>query len=425
MKKNILFISLSSVAACAVAVGVFAALNKGGRLLTRATDGSQWVHYARREATSSQIGIREYWVECGGSYQFEAPSEVTPAEGVGYDTSEFAEFDDRYFTYAMDEHYHDFSVSLYGASMLIKNAGNYEQKDYRINQKGDSYLHYSLYGDGDVFRINLPRIDYRIYPHVQMNLSCPDWYQPNLFGPEDDDLTYQTVYGGNKGNGKIKLLYYDGKLTMDFYDPEYGNLWFTKEYTDTNVINGLASPCFYVTDKWDRYLNLDNITLTKHVDDGNGFCTVCNHVIGGHVLSNTLFTTSLEPDSNPAAPTGFALSTRQSAKHNTNSYVNSIDLSSYRKLYFAVYSKTYNLKFFSGSGESKAFWTGRWNQFYMELDGEDKWHAYGKDPGEANYTEIPGVNQSSNWKWMFSIIRTDFVADEFDVFTTELIGVAK
>ena len=422
--KKLLICTLLGVSTLAIGavVGVASSKKAGFRAYADPIQG-EWHHYSRREATSSQLGVREYWVQCGGVYQFSAPSDVEIVDkGSSYDLSGFEEFDDRYFTYAMDEHYYDFSVSLFGAQMLLKSEGNYSEKNFRINQKGESYLHYSVYGDNEeTFRIDLPRIDYRVYPHVHMDLTCPDWNQNNYFGPEDDDLTYTTVYGGNKNKGKIEFLYYDGVLKMDFYDPEYGNLWFTKTYTDTNVINGLASPCFYVTNRWDRYLNIDNITLSKHVDNGVGICTTCGHVIGGHKLSETLFTTSLEPDNNPVAPAGFANVTRQTAKHNTNSYLNNIDLSNYKKLYFDIYLKN-NCYFFSGN--APCFWTDRWNQFYMEYDGE-KWHAYGKDPGNANYTELTVDNQSSNWMYMFSVIRADWNTSEFDLFTTELIGVAK
>ncbi len=389
----------------------------------------EWHHYSRREATSSQIGIREYWVQCGGSYQFAAPEDVDIVDkGSSYDLSEFAEFDNRYFAYSIDEHYHDFAASLYGASMLQKDGENYNAADYRINQKGDSYLHYSLYGQdqAETFRIKLPRIDYRVYPHVHMDLTCPDWNQNNYFGPEDDDLTYTTVYGGNKDQGKIEFVYYDGTLKMDFYDPEHGSLWFTKTYTDTDIINGLASPCFYVTNRWDRYMNIDNITLSKHVDDGNGYCSSCHHVIGGTTVSSHLFANVLEPNSNPAAPDGFKTSVRQTAKHNTNTYVESIGgLNAYSRLYFAVYSPI-NLRFFSGGGSNLAFWSNCWNYIYMiNQDGNQDWVAYGRRAGSSEFVQLVIDNKSTNWKWMFSVCacESENTSTEFELFTTELVGV--
>ena len=55
-----------------------------------------------------------------------------------------------------------------------------------------------------------------------MKVVAPNWYEQNLFGPEADDLTYHTVYGGNKANGKIELDYYNEAVHMKFWDIEYG-----------------------------------------------------------------------------------------------------------------------------------------------------------------------------------------------------------
>ena len=254
---------MSSIAACSVAVGVFVALNKGGKLLTRATDGAQWVHYARREATPSQIGIREYWVQCGGSYQFEAPDGVTPSEGVGYDTSEFEEFDDRYFPYAIDEHYHDFTVSEYGAGMYCVDIADY--KNWRASYETDE-IDFNLYSDGGnkyLWRIDLPRIDYTKYPTVTIKVDAPNWYEGNMMGPEADQLTYHTTYGGNKDKGEIRLAMTPSGLHMDFMNMEHGTpVVFENTFTDSDIIHGVKSAYFYTEDLYDRYLNLSNIVLS-------------------------------------------------------------------------------------------------------------------------------------------------------------------
>ena len=159
-----------------------------------------------------------------------------------------------------------------------------------------------------------------------------------------------------------------------------------------------------------------------HSADSKGICTDCLELVGGTKISNTLFETALEPDNNPAAPAGFSSVTRQLAKHNTNSYIKLIDVTSYTKLYFAVYSP-YNLKFFSGDNNNKPFWINRWNYIYMENAGGQNWTAYGRDPGESEFTELVGLNQSTQWRWMFSVIRTDSNTSEFNLYTTELIAL--
>ena len=63
-----------------------------------------YVHYAKREATSSLDGIREYWVGCGQNIiLFEEPSSGTILEGTSYDTSEFLPSDPRWIKYQDDK----------------------------------------------------------------------------------------------------------------------------------------------------------------------------------------------------------------------------------------------------------------------------------------------------------------------------------
>lgn len=70
-----------------------------------------WVHYAAREATSTQKGIREYWVACGQNhYQFTKPNSDHISEGQGCDTSEFLDDDPRYIEWIGE------GVAFYDAS---------------------------------------------------------------------------------------------------------------------------------------------------------------------------------------------------------------------------------------------------------------------------------------------------------------------
>lgn len=70
---------------------------------TLGQDALKWVHYQKREATSSQDGIREYWVSCGGGYQFSKPNSSNIEEAIFYDTSEFTNNDPRYIKYVSDD----------------------------------------------------------------------------------------------------------------------------------------------------------------------------------------------------------------------------------------------------------------------------------------------------------------------------------
>lgn len=224
---------------------------------------AEWNHYSRREATSSQLGIREYWVECGGTYQFTAPAEGNITDkGSAYDLSEFEEFDDRYFTYAMDEHYHDLTVSNFGASMYCVDLADY--KNWRATYEANA-AKFNLYSEGGkyLWRIDLPRIDYTKYPTVTMDVTAPNWYENNMMGPEADQLTYHTVYGGNKTEGKISLSLGPTGLHMEFNSLEYAStLAFEKTFIDSDIIHGLKSAYFYTEDLYDRYLNISNFVLS-------------------------------------------------------------------------------------------------------------------------------------------------------------------
>lgn len=288
-KKLLLNVGICSAAILTTAIVIpLAAKNMNISLF--ATGNSEWVHYNRREATSSVMGIREYWVECGGIYQFEAPAtgNITDA-GANYDTSEFAEFDDRYFTYAMDEHYHDLTVSSFGAGQYHVSAADY--KNWKVTYASDGFT-CGLYSDGSnklLWRIELPRIDYTKYPAVNMKLTAPNWYENNNMGPEADQLTYHTVYGGNKTEGKITLTLGPSGVHMEVNSLEYAStLAFENTFTDSDIIHGLKPAYFYTEDLYDRDLVISNIVLSKesaktavmHLNGDTTAITVENGTVG-------------------------------------------------------------------------------------------------------------------------------------------------
>lgn len=59
----------------------------------------KWVHYAQKDAELGADGVREYWVRCGGGYQFTAPTGATIDEASSYDTTEFTAEDPRWIKY--------------------------------------------------------------------------------------------------------------------------------------------------------------------------------------------------------------------------------------------------------------------------------------------------------------------------------------
>ena len=263
-KKTLAIVSLGvTTLAVGIAIGIATGKELGFKAFANPTD-AEWHHYSQRQPTSSQKGIREYWVQCGGSYQFTAPdSENIVDKGTSYDLSEFAADDPRYISFQYDEDHLSLSEYAYGAGMYSVDEDGF--KNYRVTYSENGYS-CSLYSEGSDFylwRIDLPRIDYTRYPTVTMNLAAPDWYQPNKMGPEADQLTYQTVYSGNKGNGKINLSLGPNGVYMEVIDMEYGSATaFTNTFTNSDIIHGLAPAYFYSQDKWDRPLNITNITLS-------------------------------------------------------------------------------------------------------------------------------------------------------------------
>lgn len=97
-KQTILMCALgvAAIAATAVGTGYSVSSSKGGVFFAGGDDGV-WKHYARKEATKTDKGIREYWVNClTNEHVFTVPTTGTIEEGGAYKTEGFAEDDDRW-----------------------------------------------------------------------------------------------------------------------------------------------------------------------------------------------------------------------------------------------------------------------------------------------------------------------------------------
>jgi len=113
MKKSFIF-GLFATTIGAVAAGLVIS-NSGVAIGGFAGGDSQaiWKHYAQKDATATEKGIREYWIECDGDYQFTAPQGVTVVEGTAYDTSEFTQDDPRWLTYVSGSVFYNMTTSAY------------------------------------------------------------------------------------------------------------------------------------------------------------------------------------------------------------------------------------------------------------------------------------------------------------------------
>lgn len=96
-KQTILMCALGVAAIAATAIGTgYSVSSKGGVFFAGGDDGV-WKHYARKEATKTKKGIREYWVNClTNEHVFTAPTTGTIEEGGAYKTEGFTETDDRW-----------------------------------------------------------------------------------------------------------------------------------------------------------------------------------------------------------------------------------------------------------------------------------------------------------------------------------------
>lgn len=98
MKKQTILMCLgvAAIAATAVGTGYSVSRNKGGVFFAGGDEGV-WKHYERKEATKTEKGIREYWVNClTNEHVFAKPTTGTIEEGGAYKTEGFTETDDRW-----------------------------------------------------------------------------------------------------------------------------------------------------------------------------------------------------------------------------------------------------------------------------------------------------------------------------------------
>ena len=427
--KKLLVSALLGISTLAVGAVVGVAASKKSGFKANATPvEAEWHHYHAQAPSlnwqnkATNKGTKEYWVQCGGGYQFTVPdSDNKVYEPGAPDTSEFTADDERWVTYCeVNGHSYDaLGVCAYCNSLenCVKigdkaiSAATLSNEEAPLGFKSV----YSVTGlsNGDVgANVDVTGCDV-VYFSLYTN------------GP------HMIVFGGNNGNNPVLWQddWYNVLLTKDEngwianYKKAYEVSWNADhKKVDANTGTNLSS--ILKLYNWDGALATSTVKCTEvykahvHSPDAKGICTSCKELVGGQNIGNSIFSSVLEPNSNPAVPAGFTQSNRSVAHHNTNACVQSIaGLDSYSKMYFAIYSP-YNFQLFSGNG--KSFWTNRWNYFYMEKV-EGTWHAYGRDPSESDFTELTIDSQSSNWKYMFKIVCWDCSGSDFEVFATELI----
>ncbi|MBR4378154.1 MAG: InlB B-repeat-containing protein [Bacilli bacterium] len=223
-----------------------------------------YVHYSEYLPDSGDYGYKEFWY-CPVHHQY-VMSEPTAAyilEVTSNFDGEILPSDERYISLSYDENHMSLEDYHYGIGMYSVDLVDFKNFRIDFHENGFDCNLYSENNEFYLWRIDLPRINYTMYRTVSMDVKAPNWYQNNTMGPEADNLCYQTVFGGEKNEGKIYFSYKSTGLVMDFYSIEYADqLAFSRTITDNDIITGKKSAYFYVSDKWDRYLNISNISIS-------------------------------------------------------------------------------------------------------------------------------------------------------------------
>ncbi len=105
MKKKLLVVcELSLVAFSAVGVVITMATSGSVLFADTSSSGYAWMHYAKKNATKTSKGVREYWVSCSThEVSYEKPVSTSIGEATTYDTSGFASDDARWiYNVALD-----------------------------------------------------------------------------------------------------------------------------------------------------------------------------------------------------------------------------------------------------------------------------------------------------------------------------------
>lgn len=114
--KKIIICSLCSIVVAVSLVAGASSIEPSG--FFAAKNEGEWYHYKERAATPTLDGVREYWVKCGGGYQFTAPSTSAITDATGYDTTGFAEDDPRWIKYLDDSKVMFYNLGAIGGAAL-------------------------------------------------------------------------------------------------------------------------------------------------------------------------------------------------------------------------------------------------------------------------------------------------------------------
>ena len=253
------------------------------------------------------------------------------------------------------------------------------------------------------------------------------------------DASYAYIFGGAKDTNENTLWqddwYYvliekvEGSWTA-YVKKTSDEEWYARSVdgkTDTNLSSILR---LY---NWEN--EFSNVTLCctevyatmhDHVADEDGFCTICNSLVGANKISDIAIKNA-SATTDRTAPSGFKTVSKVHGVSNGNVGA-SVDISNYTKLYFALaHTESYAIIFGGGKVEDgyARLWANDWYYIMLEkVDGQ--WQGYVKNAANATSWSTATVDGKTDTN-LSSLLKLykweDDKLTKADVYCTEVYAL--
>lgn len=271
MKKKVVVRTIfGSLTSCSLAT-IFACVIHANSFNLHAVANTTWSHYTTRAPSYADFGIKEYWVECGGTYQFVTPQSGTIVEkGNNPDTSEFT-IDDSRWNKTLVPYYFDQNDRTTVVDAKAYNASSNEDQTWWglsnacLKVLDFNSLKYKQY-DTKNFIEYFPRINFQYYQRVDMDITLNIWKANGggvKLGFDESAFTSGVFLGASTDTGTISFVRNNNIIVATL---TYGGSTVLNEtISDPNVLWGCESIQLYVTGTTtgDFYMTITNFKATK------------------------------------------------------------------------------------------------------------------------------------------------------------------
>ena len=436
MKKRIAHVAVCASSLLMCVVIALATQSRFSYAQIFGSDSTVWHHYNKKLPTQYEKGIKEYWVQCGGGYQFVAPTSGTIIDkGSNYNTSEFTANDDRWLTYC-DEYGH--SLDAYGICSFCGQLDESEQaSETAINGSVKQASSNPLTGFNNVYlKTNLGRGD---NVGVSGNISSFTYIYYALMQTSENELY---VYGGSNEYAILSQNVWTYFLLVRGFDnalslytrTSLNDSWVNRKLDDSDTTESSFSKLrFY---NWvntsytvycsEVYTSEKELSpqLCSHTYDAHNVCTECKTLKDSIVASAFAISGSSISDSVGKAK-GFNNVYSVTGKSNGPNGVD-LDISNYDTLYFALYANDKSVRPFSGGddgdGTHRIVWPGRWWYLLVEkVNGV--WNGYIREIGTVDwYTRTVDANTATNFSDLLRLYCWEGLPG-LTIYSTEIYGV--